>query len=79
MTDHFGHYLIKEAGGMDALRAGASAAKGGATADPEAVRKAVDAAQKGKASSTQKALLIAMGIGIGAGGVLLYQQHKRRK
>lgn len=79
MKDSFGAYLVKEASGMDALRAGAQASGGTGTVSRDAVDKAVKAAERGKASKSQQAMLVALGIGVGASGVLLYQQHKRAK
>jgi uncharacterized protein HemX len=76
--DSFGRYLVKQAS-LEALGRAGSAGGGTMKVDRATVEKAVSASKEGKASKSQQALLVALGIGVGAGGVLLYQQHKRAK
>lgn len=78
MSDHFGFYLMKYAANMeDLVRAGGNAG-GSGTPTRDAVESAVKKVERGKASKSQIAMLLALGMGVGASGVLLYQQHKRR-
>jgi len=76
MNDPFGIYLIKSASDPLADLANAAQAGGNKDAQVKAIQEA-SAASGNPISKSKALLLVALGVGVGAGGTLLYQHMSR--
>lgn len=76
--DPFGVYLIKSAGPVEELAEAARAGGAEIKHETKAVQEA-SAAAGSPISRSKAALLVALGVGVGVGGTLLYQGVRGKK